>query len=313
MSDSCDKGRSKMLNNKTQLFQISPDTCMLMNCYVIKTPSDKLIVIDGGGIQTREETNGYLYNELKNLSGKDIPEIEAWLFSHMHDDHVAEFYKIVQDDNKPIKIKNVYFNFPKRSFFEKAENGRFVYLFEEIKNAYNKLYGECSFEKCDGKTAFTGDVFEIDGIKAEILLTTTEDVRAGQINDSSMIFKLNVGTQTILFLGDAYIDQGNQLLEKYGANLKSDIVQMSHHGQNGVTQEVYEAINPTLCLWPSPDWVFDNWNGNLNTFKTRAWMENIGVKYHLITGRYKTQKIDLPIDFKTLSIEDISVCEEKQK
>ena len=110
----------------------------------------------------------------------------------------------------------------------------------------------------------------------------------------------------ILFSGDAYIDQGNQLLEMYGENLKSDIVQMSHHGQNGVTEEVYRAIMPKLCLWPAPDWVFDNWNGNLNTFETRKWMENMGAKYHLITGRYKTQNVGFPVDFDKLSPEDIS-------
>ncbi len=294
-----------------KLYQISPDTCMLMNCYVIKTASDKLIVIDGGGVQTREQTSGYLYDELKKISGKDVPEIEAWFFSHMHDDHVAEFYKIVQDDNKPIKIKNVYFNFPKREFFEKAENGRFAFLYDEIKKSYNKLFGAESFEKCDGKTAFEGDMFEIDGVKVEILLTTIEEILAGQINDSSMIFKVSVESQTILFLGDAYIDQGNKLVEKYGLNLKSDIVQMSHHGQNGVTEEVYKIINPALCLWPSPDWVFDNWNGNLNTLKTREWMINMGVKHHLITGRYKTQQILLPVDFNSFPEENISLPEQQ--
>jgi hypothetical protein len=123
-----------------------------------------------------------------------------------------------------------------------------------------------------------------------------------------MVFRVEVGGQTLLFLGDAHISQGNQLVAKYGDDLKSDFVQMSHHGQGGVSKEVYGVIAPTVCLWPSADWVFDNWNGNLSTFQTREWMIELGVKYHFITGRDKTQEIGLPVDFeKELSEEKITI------
>ncbi len=290
-----------------QLYQISPDKCMLMNCYVIKTQNDKLIVIDGGGVATREKTSGYLYKELQRISGKEVPEIEAWFLSHMHDDHVTEFCMIGKDKDKPIKVNKVYFNFPKYEYFEKVESSKFAYLYKDVKEAYDNMFGEGEFSKCEGKTAFEGDVIAIDGIMIEIMLTYKEDPFPIRINDTSMIFRVTIEGQTILFLGDAHLLQGDQLLLKYGMSIKSDIVQMSHHGQGGVSEDVYKAINPTLCLWPSPDWVFDDWNGNLTTFETRKWMEDLGVKYHLITGRYKTQQIELPVDFDKLTPEKITV------
>ena len=296
-----------MKEKVAQLYQISPDLCMLMNCYVIKTVSGKVIVIDGGGVQTREETSGYLYEELKRICGKDVPEIEAWFLSHLHDDHVTEFCKIVNDENKPVSVKNVYFNFPDYKFFEQVEGGRFTYLYRDVESAYDKLFGVGAFAKCDGKTASEGDVIDIEGLKIKVLLVYSAELAPNCINDTSMIFSVEAGGQKILFLGDAFIAQGNQLLEKYGEKLESCIVQMSHHGQNGVTEEVYKAINPRFCLWSAPDWVFDNWNGNLNTFETRKWMENIGAKYHFITGRHKTQSVGLPVDFDSLCEEDISV------
>lgn len=290
------------------LYQVSPDTSSLMNCYVIKTATDKLIVIDGGGVATRDKTSGYLYEYLKKLSGKNVPEVEAWILSHMHDDHVTEFCLIGNDEKKPINVNNVYFNFPEYGFFEVVESGRFAYLYKDVESAYNNLIGEGEFEKCGGKTAREGDVIEIDGVKIEILLTYSETLLPNIINDTSMIFRVAVGDQTILFLGDAHISQGNFLLAKYGDDLKSDMVQMSHHGQGGVSKEVYSAIAPTLCLWPSADWVFDDWNGNLTTFQTREWMIELGVKYHLITGRHKTQEIGLPVNFeKDLSEEKITI------
>ncbi len=291
---------------KTELYQISPDPSPLMNCYVFKTKNEKLVVIDGGFKRTRSENEGYLYKELQRISGKEVPEIEFWFLSHLHDDHITEFCRIAQN-NLDIKINNVYFNFPKEEYFEWAENGNFLFLYKDIEKAYDKFFGEGSFRKCEGKTAFEGDIFETDGLKIEILMTYSEKHLNFGINDTSMIFRVTVDGQRVLFLGDSYISQGNRFLEKYGEDARSDIVQMSHHGQNGVTEEVYKAISPKLCLWPSADWIFDNWNGNLNTFETREWLINMGVKYHLIVGRYGTQMISLPTDFSELKPEDISV------
>ena len=45
------------------------------------------------------------------------------------------------------------------------------------------------------------------------------------------------------------------------AALKCKMVQMSHHGQNGVGYEVYKALRPSVCLWPTPQWLWDNDNG----------------------------------------------------
>ena len=141
------------------LYQVSPDTSMLMNCYIIKTVSNKLIVIDGGGVATREKTSGYLYKELQKMSGQEVPEIEAWILTHMHDDHVTEFCLIGNDENKPIKVNKMYFNFPEYSFFEVIENGRFAYLHKDVESAYDNLFGKGEFEKCGGKTAFQRATF----------------------------------------------------------------------------------------------------------------------------------------------------------
>ena len=123
--------------------------------------------------------------------------------------------------------------------------------------------------------------------------------------DTSLIFRATIDNQTVMFLGDAFIPEGNRLLEKYGKNIKSDIVQMAHHGQNGVDKDVYETIKPKLCLWPSPQWVFDNINGNLRTLEVREWMIDIGVKHHVITGWQGTQTLVFPVDFDSMGEVDI--------
>ena len=99
---------------------------------------------------------------------------------------------------------------------------------------------------------------------------------------------MTLGGKTVLFLGDLGIEGGEKLLAMHGDALKSDYVQMAHHGQNGVTRPVYEAAAPSACLWCAPDWLWDNNAGkgyNTHTWQTvivRGWMEEMGVKTHYV-------------------------------
>ena len=98
---------------------------------------------------------------------------------------------------------------------------------------------------------------------------------------------------TGMFMGDAGEIAGKRLVARYGDALKSDICQPAHHGQDGATEEVYQAIAPTACLWCTPDWLWENNNylsndpatvgkGPFTTLETRAWMEKLGVTEHYI-------------------------------
>ena len=289
------------------LYQLGPDNKMLMMGYVIKTRNNKFIVIDGGGVG--KKSKGYLLSALQEITGQEVPEIEAWFLTHLHDDHVTEFCDLTSyydEELGEIKIKNVYFNFPSMDFMERAEAGKYAYLRNDVKRGYDRIKGAGEFDRINGKNIFEGDTIEIDGVKFDILLTGTDAEQETTINDTSVIFRVTIDNQTILFLGDAYIPEGQRLLEKYGDALKSDIVQMAHHGQSGVEKDVYEAIDPTLCLWPTPEWVYNNTNGNLQTLEVRQWMMDMGVKYHMISGVDFTQYLNLPVDFSKLKERDIT-------
>lgn len=82
--------------------------------------------------------------------------------------------------------------------------------------------------------------------------------------------------------------------------MKSDIVQMAHHGHMNVGMEVYAEIMPEACLWCCADWLYDEpevpkyladadklfRNGRIRiygTAVTRKWMDILGVKTHYVT------------------------------
>ena len=74
---------------------------------------------------------------------------------------------------------------------------------------------------------------------------------------------------------------------------------MSHHGQSGATKELYKEISPKICLWPSPDWLWNNDSGAgensgpWKTLETRKWMEELGV-----TKNYIEKDGDITIKIK---------------
>lgn len=101
-----------------------------------------------------------------------------------------------------------------------------------------------------------------------------------------------------MFLGDAGVEAGNSLVKTYGDDLKSDMVQMAHHGQAGVNKNVYAKIDPKVCLWPIPSWVWENTNNQFQTNYTKKWIfEELQVKHHYISGLYGTESIEFPFDF----------------
>lgn len=304
-----EKMESKTTSRRPVLYQIAPNNIMLLNCYVIRTAGGKYIVIDGGGAGCKEKS-GYFYDELKRITKSQQPVIEAWIFSHMHDDHLNEFAIIGNDGEKKITVKKVYMNLPSREFMQRVENGTSEKLYLSVRSAYDNIYGPGAFDAVKGKTAFEGDVIEIDGVKIEILLTMTSDESETNINDTSMVFRVTLEGQTVLFLGDSNISQGNRLLEKYGARLKCTAVQMSHHGQNGTSREVYENAAPEVCLWPTPIWVYENKAGIYQTTEVRRWMTEMGIKHHFVAGLTPWVCLEFPLDLS--SLEQFSVAPENE-
>ena len=103
-----------------------------------------------------------------------------------------------------------------------------------------------------------------------------------------MVVKFDTGKTTFLVLGDTGIKSSEKLLKTQKEKLKSDIVQMAHHGQSGATKELYEQINPTICMWPTPEWLWNNDSGEgkgsgpWKTLETRLWMEELKVKKNYV-------------------------------
>lgn len=267
-----------------------------MNSYIIHTDNNKLMIFDGGYERNIEN----IVELAKEITGQEVPEVEAWFHSHLHSDHVDAFIALMDSDVPALQVKKVYYNLPSREYVDKHEG-------TEKYDAFMAALAKLPAENCI--TVKEDDVITVDGLTVEVLLTVDEkaNVLAGgvAINESSAIFRLTIGGQRVLFLGDAYETSGSRLRAKYKKNLdglQAEVVQMAHHGSQGVQKELYKMIAPKACLWPTPDWLWDNdpgtgYNtGSWETITLNSYLTNIcGVKHHFI-AKDGMQKLVFPLD-----------------
>jgi len=242
--------------------------------FVIEAENGHLIVIDGG----MTEDTAHL---LEYISGKTV---DAWFLTHPHLDHITAFMDVMEFHRDEADIRQVCYNFPSLEFCRRYEP-------QEAHTA-ERFYRLLPGFKERARTVYAGDRFDLSGVKVEILFHYLPDKAVPpqcMINSTSLVLRAEGRSKTVLFLGDCDPTAGDILLERCGDRLKSDYVQMAHHGHGGVSCDVYMEIDPEACLWCAPDWLYneeahffgDRLYGEMSQ---RKWMEKMGVRSHYVSG-----------------------------
>ena len=287
------------------LYQLAPEANSLMQSYVIKTQNGKLIVIDGGVDGEGKDKVPYMPAALRAIAGVgegEYFEVEAWFLSHAHKDHTYELSKMLAEYSAEsnYKINNIYFDFP--AFGTAEYPGQNADMADskivENLNRYGQVIGkgENYYDQINGAVINTEAVakglsFDIDGVKIDVLQTWDIADGTSNVNDTSIVLRFTIGEQTVLFLNDLGSNGGRRLLATYGDALKSDIVQMAHHGQAGVNKDVYAAIGANVHLWPTPIWVWNNASQIYQIDEVRAWLYGESFldadEHNIVAGKYK--------------------------
>ncbi len=267
------------MENKIYLYTNEENKQMMS--FVLTTRDGKLIVIDGGYFSDAPKLMG----ALQTITGQEKPHVDAWFLTHAHEDHINALAVFYEEYVGRFTCDAVYYTFPSVQYFERYERGSAPTL--------ARFYANLPKLGCAAQIVSTGDVYTVGEAEIEILQTYDDTVTEDIVNNSSTIFAVRLGGKRILFMGDAGVTAGQRLLARYGNALKSDVCQLAHHGQDGVTEDVYVAIAPEACLWCTPDWLWvNNYYGSkdpktvgmgpFTTLETREWMEKLGVKTHYV-------------------------------
>ena len=257
--------------NKNAIHMLKSVENTIGDSFIITTEDGKVIVIDGG---FSFETD-YFIQYLKAVTGQRKPRIDAWFLSHPHTDHVEVFYEVAENRTKQVTFDKVLLNYAPYELYEsrsQEEGMQMVGEFDRISKAFPEKV----------QILNTGDVFNIGQAKITVLYTA--DTSFIDVNEHSVIFRMDLGGKSAVFTGDAQVNAGNKTLADWESSglIDCDICKMAHHGQDGVDRNFYEAVSPEICLWPTPTWVWDNVNGNLQTLEVRGWIDELGVKENYV-------------------------------
>lgn len=226
--------------------------------YVIRLSDGRLMVIDGGREFPEEAEN--LLKTLHSESPLEKPVIAAWILTHPHKDHFHCFHVFMKRFGDQVKLEKVFLNFPDAHDFDhfpklapsspEAEAGsplvNIPLMWAEIEKSGAAVY-----------TPHTGQSYQVGDARIRFLYTMDEILhRSHNINHASLVFRMELGGQVILWTGDV-ASSVSRLSEKYGNDLKADILQVPHHGFRSGTDEgeilLYDHVLPQVCLLPAAD------------------------------------------------------------
>ena len=253
--------------------------------YVIQLRDGRFILIDGG-VYNAEDMK-YLYELLaeKTPDNQKIV-IAAWMFTHPHYDHIELASYFMQKYEADVDIRAFMYQFPD------CEKMGALYAGEErvsedvriLKESISSSYPDAAIY-----TIHTGEKYNFQGAEIEILFTA-EDADTQKLksyNGTSAAWRITFdnGT-TFLVLGDCDHYACREIAARYGDYVKSDILQLAHHGLVGGDKELYQLIDPQICFWATPEERFlGNWPNEKYHYclgegpcDYNAWIRDTGIR-----------------------------------
>ena len=271
--------------------------------YVIHLSDGTFLIIDGGWSDANEKEADKLYNQLVALAGEgnDIV-IAGWIFTHCHGDHIGTFNIFVNKYHNNVTIKEILYNFPADA--EIATSGSNYMLndtpqrYMEFKRVFSEYLKDTKYVKLHSGYKFYYADAEIE------ILQTFEDLYPRSVannnydfNSSSTLFTVTVGEQKFMFIGDVSDVGASRLTNVYGNSLKSDFLQVAHHGlnSNSTIKALYQKVDAKYILYPAPlSWYEGNINATANVYLATG---SATVKQIFVSGA-QTVTLYLPYDGK---------------
>lgn len=217
---------------------------------VILTLSDgRLIVLDGG--MPNEENHLGLLNAMRNASpDKDNVVIAGWYLSHAHIDHHGAAWQFIEQHLDKVKVEAFLLNYAADCHYENLTE-------DSWKKADDAQMFRKALEKVSPDTKIikphSGQVYHY-GAEAVEIVYSVEDYYPEPLNynnSSSLILRLHANGNSIMLLADTTHTSGARMMQLHGSALKSDMVQIAHHGMWASYSALYELINAPVLLWPS--------------------------------------------------------------
>lgn len=189
--------------------------CELVIC------GDTVVLIDGGEV----EKSGIVLDYLENNA---ISEIDYYILTHPHSDHIGASSTIVDS----IACKSVVMtDFSENNI---PASGIFSDLIDSIED-----------NNCEIITASAGDVINAGELELKFFAPVYE---TDDYNDMSLVFTVSYLDSKVLFTGDASYSVEKDIIES-NDDISADVLKIAHHGSSTSTcEEFIDAVSPEYAV-----------------------------------------------------------------
>lgn len=208
--------------------------------YLAVNEAHEYAVIDGG----RELCDvDELYRLMRDDCGRDAVTVRYWFVTHPHSDHYGALRELSGSAGyrSRIKVEKVIFSIPETFRVCSAD----LEILRSIPGKLGAGYIEPS----------AGDLFGFGDLTFEILMTWRDVADPYDPNELSTVLSVCGRRKKATFTGDAYrpgLAALAKRLREVGdtSRLKSDVIQVAHHGLNGGDVDFYHYVGADVAMVP---------------------------------------------------------------
>ena len=190
------------------------------DCAIVLCDGESM-VIDGGPRGASQYVYSYVHDTLR------LSHIDYIVSTHPHLDHVGGLASVL--NAAPVDLI-------------------LTPLTEWNSKAFNSMLKYAELQGTPLVVPREGDTLQLGNAVITILHCWPEAVQQSRTNDSSIVLRIDFGSTSFLFTGDAE-DWSEYMMIDSRVNLKADVLKVSHHGSGTAsTEEFLKAVQPEYAV-----------------------------------------------------------------
>ena len=180
---------------------------------------DESMLIDAGNSWDGDKVVDYLKEQ-------NVTNLKYVIGTHPHSDHIGGLDTVIDNlEIGKVIMPNAISN---------------TKTFEDVVDSISRK----GLSITSGKA---GNVYDLNG--AEIITLAPNDEKYSNLNNYSLVVRVENGSNAFLFTGDAEEISEREMVEKRAGSLKSDVLKLGHHGSSTSTNEEFlNLVNPKYAV-----------------------------------------------------------------